>query len=393
MKLNLYFLFVFIYFFINSLGLPFGLTWMSLFAPLFYVWILIKRKRDVLLPFLAILLPFAIVHLTSPHVQLQPYTISLVNLLMVYIFSQAVYTLVRSSVDLEWIFTRILIINFILCLLAIPIYFTPLWDWLWMEQSITTGIGDFRRLKMFTYEPSYYSLLFIPFFFYFLLRYFSGQNKLPPALLLPMIFLPLILSFSIGVLGAAFIALLITGIVFFKKLIKHRRVLNALIYFVAGTLLTGLVLVVFFRDNALFLRLANIIAGEDTSGKGRTIDAFILAIKIMGTENETWGIGLGQIKTMGYDIIRSYYLYYTDHPVAIPNAVAETLTIFGWVGLCLRLFIEAALFFITKPWTSYYRLLLFIFIFIYQFTGSYITNGAEYVVWVLAFTRWDSARG
>ncbi|MGZ5135232.1 MAG: hypothetical protein ACXWCG_08785, partial [Flavitalea sp.] len=42
-------------------------------------------------------------------------------------------------------------------------------------------------------------------------------------------------------------------------------------------------------------------------------------------------------------------------------------------------------FFKTKVWSNYYRLSLFLFIFIYQFTGSYLTNIAEYVIWILAF--------
>jgi len=53
----------------------------------------------------------------------------------------------------------------------------------------------------------------------------------------------------------------------------------------------------------------------------------------------------------------------------------------------LRLIIEIALFFHTKVWRNYYRLLLFFFVFIYQFTGSFITNVAEYVIWILAFTN------
>ena len=66
---------------------------------------------------------------------------------------------------------------------------------------------------------------------------------------------------------------------------------------------------------------------------------------------------------------------------------AETLAIFGWVGFCVRIFIELSLFFYTKVWKNYYRLLLFLFIFLYQFTGSFITNIAEYVIWIMAFTN------
>jgi hypothetical protein len=137
----------------------------------------------------------------------------------------------------------------------------------------------------------------------------------------------------------------------------------------------------------VFLRIGNILGGKDSSGKGRTSDAFVLANKLLHEKNEYWGIGTGQIKIIGEDIIRGYYLYLNDVAVAIPNAVAETWAIFGWVGLTLRLFIEVFLFFYTRVWTNYYRLLLFLFIFIYQFTGSFVTNVAEYVVWILAFTN------
>jgi len=91
---------------------------------------------------------------------------------------------------------------------------------------------------------------------------------------------------------------------------------------------------------------------------------------------------------LGADIIRSYYLYALDYnTIAIPNAAAETLAIFGWAGLLLRISVELVLFFYTRVWTNYYRLLLFLFIFLYQFTGSFITNIAEYVIWILAFTN------
>ncbi len=386
MKVNIYFLVVFIYFFVNAVGLPFGLTWMSVFAPLFYAWILLKRKKDVLLPFLFVLLPFAAIHLTRPHLEFEAYLVSLLNLLLVYVSCQAFYTLVRCTDVLENVFRRILFINFFACLLAIPLYFTPVWDWVWMEQSISAGISDFRRLKLFTYEPSYYALLFMPLFFFFLFGYFFRKNTIRPAFLLPMLILPLLLSFSIGVIGAAFIALLLTSAVHLRTFLKNRRIFNALVYSGAIAITGAFILFVFFRDNPLFLRIANIFEGQDTSGKGRTVDAFILAQKII-EGNEAWGIGLGQIKTMGYDIIRSYYLYYTDHPVAIPNAAAETLTIFGWVGLSLRILVQAVLFILTKPWKNPYRLTLFFFIFIYQFTGSYITNLGEYVCWILAFVE------
>jgi hypothetical protein len=86
-------------------------------------------------------------------------------------------------------------------------------------------------------------------------------------------------------------------------------------------------------------------------------------------------------------MIQGYYLYNMDFVATIPNAMAEMLAIFGWVGVMLKLTIEIGLFFLTKVWTNYYRLLLFFFVFIYQFTGSFVTNIAEYIIWILAFTN------
>jgi len=387
MTLNKYLPFAFVYFFVNTVALPFGLTYTALLAPLFYVWILFVRKREVLFPFVVLLLPYIIVHLTIVDVDAGTYLVSLLNVVLVYIFCQAVYTFLIVCRDIEKIFRSILVWNFILCLLAIPLYFTT-WDYLmWDEQILTEGVGRVTRFKMFTYEPSYYALLFTPLFFYFLLQYLFKQNNIQGVALLPMLFLPYLLSFSIGVISAIFIATLLTWLVYFRRLTRKRRIANSVL---TSSAIVGLVILVvffFFRNNQLFLRLSNIINGRDTSGRGRTVDAFLLAQKILQEKNEYFGIGLGQIKLVGGDIIRSYYFYNFDMTATIPNAAAETLAIFGWTGFVFRIGLEFFLFFHTRVWTNYYRLLLFTFIFIYQFTGSFITNIAEYVIWILAFAN------
>jgi len=386
MKLNKYFPFAFIYFFVNWIALPYGLTYTALLAPFFYVWILLVRKKDILLPFIIVLLPFIIIHILLG-VEIKSYTISLINFFLVYIFCQAIYTFFKVCNNPEIIFRRILILNFIFCLIAIIIYFTPYVKWLWMEQNISNDIEHFYRLKMLTYEPSYYALLFIPLFFFYLLQYFFRQNTITGILLLAMLFVPYTLSLSFGVIGAALVAGLLTFLIYARRLLVRRRILNSIIN--AGTVLGAgmIVIILFFRHNLIFLRLSDIFYGNDLSGKGRTVDAFILAKKLLKETNEYWGVGIGQIKLAGADIIRSYYLYYSDEVVGIPNAAAETLAMFGWVGFLFRLSIEVFLFFYTKVWDNYYRLLLFLFMFIYQFTGSFITNAGEYVIWILAFTN------
>ena len=386
MTLNKYFPFAFIYFFVNSLALPFGLTYTALLAPLFYVWVLLTRKKEILLPFVMILLPFVLIHIMVVGVEMKSYLFSVLNLILIYIFCQTVYTFLKVCKDPEKIFRRLLILNFIVCLIAIPVYFTPYFTWLWLEQNISSGL-TVRRLKLFTYEPSYYALLFSPIFFFYLLQYFFRQNTIGSVWLPLMLFIPYLLSFSIGVISAALLAGIITWLVYFRQLTRKRRILNTIVN--TGALLGSsmIILVLFFRYNPLFSRIGNIFSGHDTSGKGRTIDAFILANRILETGNEFWGIGIGQIKIVGANIIRNYYMYDPGYAVAIPNAVAETWAMFGWIGVSLRILIEVFLFFYTRVWSNYYRLLLFLFIFIYQFTGSFITNTAEYVIWILAFTN------
>lgn len=385
MKINRYLPFAYLYFFVNSLGLPFGLTYTALLAPLFYTWIIITRKTEVLYIFVLCLLPFTIIHFVRGGVDPATYLKSTVNLLLVYIFCQAFYTYLKRCSDPERIFRSMLKANFILCLLAIPIYFSPWEHWMWMETG--TGIEGFRRLKMFTYEPSYYALIFAPLFLFFFIQYLLRQSVFRPGILLLMLLLPLVLSFSIGVVGAICAALFLTWLLWAGRLTGKRRVFNFIVTGGSLAAATLFVLLLFFRNNAVFLRLGNIYDGADTSGKGRTFDAFILAGKILQKGNEYWGVGLGQVQSAGEAIVQDYYLYFADFTVAIPNAVAETLAIFGWVGVVLRILLQLFFFFYTRVWTNYFRLSLFFFVFIYQFTGSFITNVAEYVIWILAFTN------
>ena len=281
-----------------------------------------------------------------------------------------------------------MLINFILCLIALPIYFTSFAWIFWFEQVLTKGVDSFLRLRFFTYEASYYATLCIPLFYYFFLTIILKQNKTSAWLLLPMILLPFVLSFSLGVISALIFSMVIVFLVHFSSLIRKKRVLNLIVISLMILLPAIFIVVYFFPDNTLFYRLENVTSGRDTSGKGRTSEAFILSFKLLQLKSELFGIGLGQIKVLGTEIIRDFYLYPLDYKIfAIPNASAETLAIFGMAGLFIRLFTELFLFFYTRVWTNYFRLFLFVFMFIYQFTGSFLTNHAEYVIWIFAFTE------
>ncbi|MBK7308936.1 MAG: hypothetical protein IPI88_19255 [Chitinophagaceae bacterium] len=57
----------------------------------------------------------------------------------------------------------------------------------------------------------------------------------------------------------------------------------------------------------------------------------------------------GQLELAGADLIRGYYLYYHNTPVAIPNAAAETLALLaGWVWS--QDWYRVSAFLLTKPW-------------------------------------------
>ena len=164
MKVNKYLPFAFIYFFINTVGLPLGLTYTAILSPFFYWWILTKRKQEIILPFLGSILIFVIIHMAGG-TNVKSYLISLTNLLTVYIFCQAAYTFFKICRDPENIYWSLFLVNFILCLIAIPVYFTPYRDILWIQQYLTEGVDNFLRMKLFTYEASYYATLFTPLFF------------------------------------------------------------------------------------------------------------------------------------------------------------------------------------------------------------------------------------
>jgi hypothetical protein len=198
MKINRYFPFAFIYFFINSFALPFGLTFTALLSPVFYRWVVVKRRIGIIMPFFVLLAPFVIAHLVNG-VNFSSYVISMLNFTAVYIFGQAFYTFLVNCHNKENIFRKLLLINFIVCLIAIPLYFTP-WDSvLWMKNALTEGVKDFKRLQLLTYEASFYAMLFTPLFFYFLWQLCLKQNKINSwALLLRLLsFVPLIVYLNI----------------------------------------------------------------------------------------------------------------------------------------------------------------------------------------------------
>jgi hypothetical protein len=353
-----------------------------------FVKVLARGQRTWIASFVCFLVVFGLIHLYLG-VDLSSFLVSNALFTLTYITVVPFYYFISGYTHMGRIFKEILVVNAILVIIALPFLFMarPYQEWFWYINQLTKGVVNFPRLALFTYEASYYSLLFIPVAFYYLLKFFSGDIRNNKWMTVLMVFVPLLLSLSFGVLGATFITALIMCLIFVRRLFLFRRAFIVTVSLICILLLTFVALYIYYPKNILFIRLGNIWTGKDTSANGRVIESFTLAWRIAESRSIYFGVGLGQIKIVAVELVRKYYAYWGNIPrIDIPNAMGETLAIFGITGVVLRIFLEVWLFFKTSVYTNYYRLSLFIFIFIYQFTGSFITNIAEYVVWIIAFS-------
>lgn len=376
-----------LYFFFNSLFLPLGLLYTTLLAPLFLVWVIIQKKPTHLVPYLALTFIFACIHFLNgvdPGYYLQSYLI----LLTIFIFCVATRTWLLKTESLRGLFKSLLLINAVLTVVALVLLAIPdLRDILWYNNAITNGVNDVWRLKMFTYEASYYSTVLAPLALYYCLRTFLLK---PPRRWLAffLVIIPLALSLSFGVILGLLLAIGAVYLSDLRLLTENKKTISYLLLFVTAAALGIVILFKLNPENILFKRIANVLVGQDTSFRGRTTDSFFIAVEIARKKSLLFGCGPGQVKVLGIDILRRFYQsdIYTEANTSIPNAVAETLAVFGLAGVLLRFGIEFFFFFRTRAYRNYYRLSLFILAFFLQFTGSFITNVAEYVIWLLAFT-------
>lgn len=378
--------FAILIFFFNTFLLPEGLSFVFLLTP---VWLYILHLYNKLNLMTGVMLPFlfyAIMHYILG-VDVVHYFRSVLVMMGLSSFLILFYFLVNNrSVNWDVIFRDITILNFLLTVLSFPLLFFPsINDIVWYKVPVSMDIVV-PRLKLFTEEASHYSYLLAPIAIYFYSKIVFFKTTRPFFTLL-MITVPLLASFSMGVLSAIIMSAMVVFIFYFTRLFPTAGKRFNFFAIITATVCAVLIWYKFNPNNILFVRIHNIFTGEDTSARGRTYEAFILANKVIAQKSYWWGIGPGQLKLIGRDIIVQYYLYSKiPEVIRIPNACAETIVYFGYTGFCIRILIEIVLFFTTRVYTNPYRLWLFVFAFIYQFTGSYITNAAEYLVWIIAFS-------
>lgn len=373
-----------IYLFFNSFLLPEGLLFTTLLTPFFLVNLFRNKGYRVYLVFLMITVIFAVIQMPTVEFQ-REYAKSFILMQTVAIFTINTYYVFRTEDRLGALFKSLGTVNMVLLGVSVIFLFIPvLKPWMWYQMSMSEGLPVIPRLKMLTYEASYYSLIIVPVFAYYLLRNTLLSAKM--GVLLFTLILSMVISLSFGVIIALMAAFFL---VYFLNLNELGKRVN-LNYFAAGVILVviGIAAVYWlYPHNVVFDRMRNIYSGKDTSARGRTTESFVLAWNIAKMKSIWFGIGPGQLKLIGRDYIIQYYSY-SNIPavIRIPNAVGETLNIYGLAGVIIRFVIILYLFIRTRVWNNYYRLMLFIFVFIYQFTGSFLFNVVEYVIWVLAFS-------
>jgi hypothetical protein len=386
--------FAVLYFFFNNLLLPEGLLYTALLTPMlvYYIYREGDFKQMVLWSVLFLIpIPFHLIH----GVDIRSFIISTTLVFTVVVFFFAARLMIfQANENIERIFRTILFANgalIIFAMLTLPAGF--LREIFWYEIPISVGVQGFPRLKLLAYEPSHYALLLSPVFFFYILKVFTGQT-LHPLILLAAVFLPLMLSLSFGVIASMVIALLIASLVYIHKL---SRTYWSYIFYSSGFVIIITFLIWFlWPDNPVYERISNILSGEDTSARGRLFNSFWFAFDLI-KENNLWlGVGPGQIKILAHDMIVNYYKYTGNYAeiVRIPNSMGEMLAIYGLIGFTLKLVLEFYFFFRLKICNNFYTLVLFLFIFIYQFTGSFLVNVAEIGIWAIVFTiklpRFDS---
>jgi hypothetical protein len=171
----------------------------------------------------------------------------------------------------------------------------------------------------------------------------------------------------------------------------RRRQNKRFMFVLVAMVSIGAVLVLtLFANSGFVLRILNIIDGNDSSINNRSSQAYFLALSIADLKSTIFGVGPGQLKILGQELISLVYSFSDDDTsgqiARIPSSMADLLATFGWVGFFGKLLAEIILFRKTKVKTSSFRLCLFIFMFIYQFVGSFSTNIVEVFFWVAAFS-------
>jgi hypothetical protein len=362
------------YFFFNCAGLPLGLFYTTLFAPFIYLWLYLKGHRWLTLKFLLLLSPFILAHVAMGVASPAYYLRSLFLLWTVFIAVYGICRALMECTNVNRLFEELILLNFCAVILALASFPTPLRDLFWQDSAaVIVGESHVIRLNLLSTEPSAYALLMLPLLVFAALRVFRHLSMRNLAYLF-MIGLPFLLCQSFG--G---ISMCVAGIGISLMTTNRRMLMRPKTF--ALVLCLGLVAgAALLTPNPISARVLQVATGGDSSTQSRTIFSFVAANAVASTKSLWWGAGLGQEKLVDFSDLGIGFA-----TSVIPNAVAGTFAELGFLGVLVRLTVELFLFSKTRAYLSPFRIAMFVTAFITQFTGSYLTNVQEYLMWFLAF--------
>lgn len=377
------------YFIFNTVLLPPPVTFTTL-TSIFWVKKAITVFGKTLFALLLILGLYAMIHNINGVVVLDYFKSSIYfGLLILSGFVTYLY-LNSSHINVSRTFEVVSIAALILLFIAVVALLTPFASIFWADHSFIGGGEKMMRYQGLIYEPSHLALTLSPLFLFFL---WKKINKLEfkNSFYLIATALPIALTISFGFVAVLLISLIATLLLVAIIYQKFKRVLILPLIAV----FVSIVALSLVSEN-ISGRLSNIIQGNDSSVNGRTTEAFTLGYKCAETKSVWFGIGLGQVKHIGEEVIRPYYA--AQDPVGysvenwpiiqIPtNSAAETMAVFGILGLLLKIGFQIFCFIKLKVYDNYLNLSIFFFIFFYQLMGSFILSSTEIIMWAFAFAK------
>lgn len=375
--MRVYLFYLFYYF--NVLFLPLGFQWSNFLSPL----LLVNIWRSKAINFLILLLLLCGVIFVGqlflePHsgfIDYKNYVLSsgyFIATLVSGIFFYNLLRYLKQTNLLRRVFDRLLVINAVLFVAAVAIYFLPLREIVWMQDDLR-GLS---RLKMFYSEPAHYGYILMPLMLYVLFRVFV-QKDYSYIYLFIITLLSVLACQSTGTVMAMVIALLVGGMtfarVFYKKYYKQIFMLMVVL----------LVALPFILDSVLFTRLMSFMAGGDHSGQVRVFYSLGSAYGLIERYNYYFGVGLGQAKEYVEYFTSQYSGYGTNR---LPSSLSSTLASIGMLGVFVKYTLLICLFFLKRIYNNVFHFIIFMYALVYGFTGGWVINPAEFMMWALAFS-------
>jgi hypothetical protein len=362
--------------FASGWGLPHGLLYTTLLTPLWGIVLALRRPLWVVRAG-ALLAPFICAHFTLGIDDTEAYLTSLALFGASIIFLLTVLRWARDMPLVELAIRHLTVATFVMSLVALVFLPTPFAKVFWTFDNISANIYGIPRLMFFTYEASHLATLLVPVWVYAFVQWVH-ESTWRRFWWLGMASLPMLLSFSMGILSMLLVAAVVVLTRQGSRLWRSAPLAGLL---VAGLL--GFVLLL-TTDNAISERIGNLIRGQDTSGNSRTFISLELSVEVAEMRSAWWGTGLGQYKVVAGEYIRGPQFILPGAVPRLPNAIAETIATFGWIGLAVRLGLQLWLFWAARVWRNDWQIAMFLTMFVFQFGGSFLTNFAEFTIWALA---------